>query len=424
MRRALLLAITLAALAAAPPLSAAPPAPPALDAGGFIVDGPFLAFVRAHGGLEAFGQPLSDALHDEAEGALVQYFAYARLELRGGAVLLSRLGSLRAAGREAEPPFRWLTPDAPRAAGSAYIPESGHSLGGAFAWHHARHGGVALLGWPISEEFVERQPDGAELLVQYFERAILSYHPGAGGVPGEVRQAPLGAWLAEGRLSAAERRPGRPLVALARASLAYNPASADGANIELAARRLDGALVEPGRGLSFLGAIGEVSEAAGYRPGSGIVGGELRDDVVGGGICSVSTLLLRAAWAAGLPIEERRAHRYLLRAYADAPGLDAAVFAPGQDLRVGNDTGSRLYVSAGAAGGTATLTIWGRGDGRVVALAPPEWVGEGRSEVVNARALRWPSGAGRRERLTTRYEPPPAPEPAEPEPRRGGAGPR
>lgn len=412
MRRALVLLLSIALFTAVPaPLLAAPAQPPAIDAGGFIVDGPFLTFVLAHGGLAAFGPPLTDAISDPESGLTVQYFDYARLELHGQQVLLSRLGSLRIAGREDEPPFRWLAPDAPIPAGSAYVAESGHSLGGAFAWYHALNGGVAVLGLPISEEFVERQPDGADLLVQYFERTRLSYHPEAG----EVRRAPLGRWLAEAAVPAQQRTPGRPLVALARASLRYNPASGDGANIELAAARLHGAIIEPGAEISFLGAIGEVSAETGYVPGSGIVDGQVTDDLIGGGICTVSTLLFRAAWAAGLPIVERRGHRYLLRAYADVPGLDAAVYTPGQDFRARNDTGARLYVTAEAAGGRATVTLWGRGDGRVVELAPPERRGEGGREVANRRVVRV-GGAPRHERLITRYEAPPAsPEPpAEP----------
>jgi len=415
MRRVLPLLLTLAALVAPRPVLAAPAPPPpphALDAGGFVVDGPFLDFALAHGGLAALGEPLSDALRDRGEGVLVQYFAYARLELRGGAVLLTRLGSLRAAGREAEPPFRWLAADSPRPAGSTYIAESGHSLGGAFAWYHATGGGVALLGLPISEEFVERGPGGEELLVQYFERARLSYHPGAGETPGEVRREPLGRWLAGLRLSEAERRPGRPLIALATARLAYNPRSGDGANIELAISRLDGALVEPGAAISFLDTIGEVSAETGYVAGSGIVGGKVSGDVVGGGICSVSTLLFRTAWAAGLPILERRGHRYLLAAYADAPGLDAAVFTPDQDMRARNDSGERIYISAAAANGAAAVTLWGRGDGRAVELAPPERSGPAGLDVVNRRVVRLPSAAPRAEWVRTRYAPRPTEAPA------------
>ncbi len=387
------------AASAAPALLA--PAP-VIEAGGFVVDGPFQAFVLSHGGLAAFGQPLSDELLDGELGVPVQYFAYARLERHGDELRLARLGSLRAAGRVDEAPFQWLPADTPLAPGQLYVPESGHTLGGAFAWHHARSGGVALLGHPISEEFQEPQPDGTTLLVQYFERGLLSFHPTPAG--GVVEQAPLGAWLAEQRLTQAERTPGLPLAPLASATLHYTPGTAWGANIELAAANLSGEIVEPGARLSFLVAVGEISAAAGYLPGPAVVGGEVVSNEVGGGICSVATLLYRAAWAAGLPVLERQGHSRWLAAYSDMPGLDAAIAAPGPDLRVRNDTGQRLYVAAQAADGVATVTLWGHSDGRSVELRPP-LVREGELiEVVNSRSVRDAAGRMlRREQVTTRY---------------------
>jgi hypothetical protein len=412
------LTLLVAAIAALPPVAAqagAPPAlmasasavapPPALDIGGHVIDSAFLDYFVANGGLERFGPPLTDALTDHELGLPVQYFAFARMERHGDGVLLTRLGALYAADRLAEPPFQWVAPEAPLAPGRAYMAASGHTLGGAFRWHFERSGGVALLGHPISEELYEPRPDGAPLLVQYFERARLSYHPGPDGADGEVRPTPLGAWLAERLVPAQQRAPGRPLGPLATATIAYPAGSASGANIELAASRLNGAVVEPGRAISFLAAIGEISTAAGYLPGPAVRGGEVVSDEVGGGVCTVATLLYRAAWAAGLPILERRGHSRWLAAFADRPGLDAAVATPGPDLRVLNDTGSRLYVAAAAQGGRATLTLWGRGDGRTATLAPPRLVEEAQIEVVNARVVRSAAGAVlRRERVVTRYE--------------------
>ena len=40
------------------------------------------------------------------------------------------------------------------------------------------HGGVAIFGYPISEEFQETSPeDGKRYLVQYFERNRFEWHP-------------------------------------------------------------------------------------------------------------------------------------------------------------------------------------------------------------------------------------------------------
>lgn len=411
----LLLTMVVTLLSSTPAVAraAAPPAlPPVIEAGGHLVDDPFRAFVLANGGLERFGEPLTDALHDPALGAVVQYFVYARLERHGDEVLLTRLGSLRAQGREDEAPFRPVAPDAGLAPGRSYVPATGHSLGGAFGWYYGANGGMPILGHPISEEFYEPQADGASLLVQYFERARLSYHPGPAGAEGEVRREPLGAWLAAQRVEPAGLAARGPLAPLARATIAYAPGTAYGANIELAAARLDGAVIEPGASFSFLGALGEISAARGYRAAPAIVGGAVVDEV-GGGVCAVATLLYRAAWSAGLPVRERRGHSLWLASFAAEPGLDAAVAAPGQDLRVANDTGERVYLVAAAAGGRATLTLWGRGDGRATSVAAPRVSPGEVVEVVNARVVRASSGQVlRRDRVVSRYRHPPAEAPA------------
>jgi probable HAF family extracellular repeat protein len=42
-------------------------------------------------------------------------------------------------------------------------------------WH--AHGGLAINGFPISDEFVQVLPDGKAYTVQYFERVRMEYHP-------------------------------------------------------------------------------------------------------------------------------------------------------------------------------------------------------------------------------------------------------
>jgi hypothetical protein len=53
-------------------------------------------------------------------------------------------------------------------AAKVYFPQTGHYLGGAFRTFWESRGGLALFGYPMSEEFVQKS-DGR--LVQYFERA-------------------------------------------------------------------------------------------------------------------------------------------------------------------------------------------------------------------------------------------------------------
>lgn len=396
----LLLVVGLLALVLAPHPAFAAPAPPVYTHAGRIVAGPFYAYFARHGGAAFFGEPLTDAYREPETGLQVQLFTYARMELHGATVLLSRLGSAYAAASGADPAFAWRTREATPPS-YTFFPESGHALGGAFGWYHAQHGGTAFLGYPISEEFYEVQPDGTATLVQYFERAVLRYTPAGEGHGGSVDRLPLGA-LAALTLPATLRATPPPLLPLATVQITYPAGTADGVNIERAAQRLHGAAVAPDAELSFLNAVGPITAAAGYRPGSAIVGGRIVSNSVGGGICTVSTLLYRAAWAAGLPIVERRAHRYALRAYADTPGHDAAVYAPNQDLRIANPTGETLFLSVAAAHGRANLTIWGRGDGRSVQLAPPKISADGLI-IRRTRIIRFSNGSTHRETATTRY---------------------
>jgi hypothetical protein len=85
------------------------------------------------------------------------------------------------------------TDPAPAREGCRHFPETGHNLCGAFARHWAERGGLAIFGYPISEEFrqVSRQ-DGRIYTVQYFERNRFEYHPENAGTPFEVLLGLLG----------------------------------------------------------------------------------------------------------------------------------------------------------------------------------------------------------------------------------------
>jgi pimeloyl-ACP methyl ester carboxylesterase len=63
-------------------------------------------------------------------------------------------------------------------AGSVLFPETGRRLGGRFLQYWQQNGQLPQQGFPISEEFVERNGlDGKEYRVQYFERAVFEMHP-------------------------------------------------------------------------------------------------------------------------------------------------------------------------------------------------------------------------------------------------------
>ena len=158
---------------------------PATDPGsptGFRVSTRFAGFWAAHGGLAAFGYPITGERQEvsptDGKPYIVQWFERTRFEWHPENappfnVLLGLMGRQVAAGR----PF----PPVPAFASTAdrrYIPETGHSLGGRFLQYWAATGGIPLYGYPISEPLPEPSPtDGKPYLVQYFERARFELHP-------------------------------------------------------------------------------------------------------------------------------------------------------------------------------------------------------------------------------------------------------
>ena len=143
-------------------------------------------------------------------------------------------------------------------------------------------------------------------------------------------------------------------------------------NVALATSKYDGLLIPPDAVFSFNAHLGDVSEEEGYEKTLIILDGATADGV-GGGVCQVSTTLFRAAFWAGLPIEERHAHGYRVAYYeqGEPPGFDATIYSPIVDLKMRNDTGAWLLIAASAnqAARTATFSLYGSRPDREVELA-------------------------------------------------------
>ncbi|HUY99422.1 MAG TPA: DUF4232 domain-containing protein [Thermomicrobiaceae bacterium] len=90
---------------------------------------------------------------------------------------------------------------APNSPTRVYFPQTQHYLAYGFLDYWLQHGGLAIFGYPITEEF---QQNG--LTVQYFERAVFEYHP-SNPNPYKVEQRRLGANLTAGRQSEAPFQP-------------------------------------------------------------------------------------------------------------------------------------------------------------------------------------------------------------------------
>jgi uncharacterized protein YkwD len=154
---------------------------------GYTLSGSFLTFFDSHGGLRIFGYPISD--RGTENGRPVQYFERQRFEYHAEAagtpneVQLSRLGTDLApvgAISQVSVPFASM-------ASKIYVPETRHSLSNAFLDFWQANGDVRVLGYPITEPLTQ---DG--LLVQYFERARLEYHPEKASVGYAVELGGLG----------------------------------------------------------------------------------------------------------------------------------------------------------------------------------------------------------------------------------------
>ncbi|HEX2034489.1 MAG TPA: hypothetical protein VHS99_09920 [Chloroflexota bacterium] len=71
-----------------------------------------------------------------------------------------------------------------------FFPETGHNVSPTFYPFYLARGGLDRFGLPRTEEFVE---DG--VLVQYFQRARLEYHPEFRNTPYEIQISLIGEWL-------------------------------------------------------------------------------------------------------------------------------------------------------------------------------------------------------------------------------------
>lgn len=163
------------------------------------VQGRFLTYWEQHGGLAQQGYPISEEMQEVSETNgqtyTVQYFERAVFEAHTenqppNDVLLSLLGVFEYEQRyKGSPPTQ--TPNTN--SGSVLFPETGKRLGGSFLEYWRSHGGLAQQGYPISDEFEERSElDGKIYTVQYFERAVLEWHPENQGTPYEVLLSQLG----------------------------------------------------------------------------------------------------------------------------------------------------------------------------------------------------------------------------------------
>lgn len=141
------------------------------------------------------------------------------------------------------------------------------------------------------------------------------------------------------------------------------------ANIATGSAQFDGVVLMPGATFSFWDLLGPVTTERGYAYAGAIINNRSDENVIGGGLCQVSTTIFNAVARLGYEIEERHAHGYLIERYP--LGLDAAVFLPGSDLRWRNDTSSPVFLWSWVGDTSVTFEVWGVPTGRTVTFSAP-----------------------------------------------------
>ncbi len=142
------------------------------------------------------------------------------------------------------------------------------------------------------------------------------------------------------------------------------------ANLALAAQRLNGIGLPPGKILSFWALMGEPAEKNGFALGRAIRADVLGPDI-GGGLCQISGLAYELGLRAGLTIIERHPHSQDL--YTEAArftplGLDATVVWGHKDLRLRNDGPESFVFGFEVSPAEITGRVWSNGVAQVLRL--------------------------------------------------------
>ena len=129
-------------------------------------------------------------------------------------------------------------------------------------------------------------------------------------------------------------------------------------NIALAAKLVDGTVVDPGKTFSLNAAMGPRTANRGFDYAPVIAADNVLRQGVGGGICQYATTLFNAVFFAGLPVVERDAHSLYISHYPI--GRDATVAWGAIDFKFKNDTGKSIMIRSWIDGGALTVALVGK----------------------------------------------------------------
>lgn len=127
-------------------------------------------------------------------------------------------------------------------------------------------------------------------------------------------------------------------------------------NVELAASKINSAVLAPGDEFSYNDTVGKRTRENGFKEAQIYENGEVVQGL-GGGVCQVSSTLYSAVLYADLKVTERRAHSMTV-GYVPK-GQDATVSYGTIDFKFKNSTNYPIKISAAAKDGKIEITILG-----------------------------------------------------------------
>lgn len=140
-------------------------------------------------------------------------------------------------------------------------------------------------------------------------------------------------------------------------STSYATSSASrSANLDNAARLINGSLIMPGQEFSTSEKLVPFTEANGYKTAGAYLNGKVVDSI-GGGVCQAATTLYNALLKAEVEITERFPHSMIV-SYVQ-PSMDAAISDGYKDLKFKNSTEVPIYIEAYTVGRTIYFKVYG-----------------------------------------------------------------
>ena len=215
---------------------------------------------------------------------------------------------------------------------------------------------------------VEREPVDASFVLRGGTPSVVAGSPGQRVEPAGLAAAVLPALTSPERTARVGAEVVQPELTTAKAqalgvdeqvstfTTRFGPNPPRVTNIRIAARTLDGILVQPGQVFSLNEALGPRTPDKGYRQAPVIDRGRLTKGY-GGGVSQVSTTLFNAVFFAGLDTITHKPHSFYISRYPE--GREATVSFPTVDQKFRNDSGKGILISTEVTSRSITVSFYG-----------------------------------------------------------------